>query len=374
MPNEVVENGISHGARPAKQNRRKRKGAMDYASENQADFTVKTILNTGALVDVLVCRFCAVPIGARSDRIKEHLASKRHIKLKREGNLFAEASNVIKMRSNADLGTAFAMSKEKSVDTRSAPSRKTLTSAALKFAMQSEVAETSEQGSSEVHIPNGETPSFSSSVLVSGTPSGTKGFTHLIIKWNKYGKVYRQAFRNFQAGGLFTDVSLVAEGKQIDCHKLVLCAGSEYFLEVLQKETNLHPVILMHKTPFWQLDLLVKYLYKGDILVRQEQLAPLLKTAEQLGIRGLCLTNGPSDSNGPAPGSALDLAVTPNYVFQRSPQAQGANMTLTESAPESTGPQYSANGKNIISEIAFKYATYFMIFTFALKILLLTVT
>jgi len=73
---------LSHGGRPTKGNGRKRKGVDEYASENRIDFTSRSIIRDGQLVRILVCRFCCQSIGARSDRIKEHLASKRHQKLK----------------------------------------------------------------------------------------------------------------------------------------------------------------------------------------------------------------------------------------------------------------------------------------------------
>lgn len=80
---------LSHGGRPTKGNGRKRKGVDEYAAENRVDFTSRSIIRDGQLVRILVCRFCCQSIGARSDRIKEHLASKRHQKLKLEA--FREA-------------------------------------------------------------------------------------------------------------------------------------------------------------------------------------------------------------------------------------------------------------------------------------------
>ncbi|XP_021962314.1 broad-complex core protein isoforms 1/2/3/4/5 isoform X2 [Folsomia candida] len=81
---------LSHGGRPTKGNGRKRKGVDEYAAENRVDFTSRSIIRDGQLVRILVCRFCCQSIGARSDRIKEHLASKRHQKLKLEA--FREAA------------------------------------------------------------------------------------------------------------------------------------------------------------------------------------------------------------------------------------------------------------------------------------------
>ena len=81
---------LTHGGRPCKGNGRKRKGVDEYAAENRIDFTSRSIIRDGQLVRILVCRFCCQSIGARSDRIKEHLASKRHQKLKLEA--FKEAA------------------------------------------------------------------------------------------------------------------------------------------------------------------------------------------------------------------------------------------------------------------------------------------
>ena len=45
------------------------------------------------------------------------------------------------------------------------------------------------------------------------------------------------SFAQIQGNKLFTDVTLVSEdSKQFPAHKLILCAGSEYFLFKTQKK------------------------------------------------------------------------------------------------------------------------------------------
>lgn len=88
--------------------------------------------------------------------------------------------------------------------------------------------------------------------------------------------------------GCFCDVTLACEGQTIKCHRVVLCACSTYFDSLLTNvSTDKDPIIIMRDCKFKDIKWLIEFMYKGEINVEHENLASLLKTAEELRIKGL---------------------------------------------------------------------------------------
>lgn len=84
-----------------------------------------------------------------------------------------------------------------------------------------------------------------------------------------------------------TDVTLGAEQKSIKAHKVVLAACSPYFQSLFIDNPNPSPTVLMRDAKFDDLKALVDFMYHGEVIVGQDQLATLLKTAESLQITQL---------------------------------------------------------------------------------------
>ena len=58
------------------------------------------------------------------------------------------------------------------------------------------------------------------------------------LRWNNFGTTMTSALHSLQEGGDFVDVTLVAEGNQLQAHKLILSACSPYFRDVLKVYFN----------------------------------------------------------------------------------------------------------------------------------------
>ena len=90
----------------------------------------------------------------------------------------------------------------------------------------------------------------------------------------------------------FCDVTLVcSDGKQIQAHKVILSAGSEFFQSLLKQNRNAHPLIYLH-LPHHLLLPLVSFVYLGGCEVEQESIEGFLKTATILGVKGLMAQTG----------------------------------------------------------------------------------
>lgn len=96
-------------------------------------------------------------------------------------------------------------------------------------------------------------------------------------------------FSQLLGRGCFCDVTLACEGQTIRAHRVVLCACSTYFENLL---TNCYseekdPIIIMHDARYDDIKCLIEFMYKGEINVEHGALTSLLKTAEDLRIKGL---------------------------------------------------------------------------------------
>merc|ERR1719282_464198 len=100
-----------------------------------------------------------------------------------------------------------------------------------------------------------------------------------------------------------TDVVLSAGGQMYPAHKLVLCICSTYFQELFFKTQN--PAMQFNNTIIYlkdvdptHLQLLLTYMYRGEVDVSENLLTDFLKTASGLRVRGL---TGTDTRNAPAP-------------------------------------------------------------------------
>ncbi|XP_042225829.1 uncharacterized protein LOC121868894 isoform X2 [Homarus americanus] len=84
-----------------------------------------------------------------------------------------------------------------------------------------------------------------------------------------------------------TDCTLMADGQFIQAHRLVLATCSEAFEEMFKTVTQANPVVVLRDISIQELRGLINYMYKGETLVKSNDLPGLLKAATQLKIKGL---------------------------------------------------------------------------------------
>lgn len=83
------------------------------------------------------------------------------------------------------------------------------------------------------------------------------------------------------------DVTLAAEGRQLQAHKVVLSACSSYFQSLFTTNPCKHPIVILKDVEYNDLKTMVDFMYYGEVNVSTEQLPQILKTAEMLKIKGL---------------------------------------------------------------------------------------
>uniref|UniRef100_A0A8D8XEQ1 Broad-complex core protein isoform 6 n=1 Tax=Cacopsylla melanoneura TaxID=428564 RepID=A0A8D8XEQ1_9HEMI len=111
---------------------------------------------------------------------------------------------------------------------------------------------------------------------------------HYCLRWNNYQSIMTPLFHHLLRTEAFVDVTLACNEQSLKAHKVVLSACSSYFQKLLIENPCKHPTIIMPHVCFTDLKFIIEFVYRGEIDVSQTELQSLLKTADQLKIKGLC--------------------------------------------------------------------------------------
>lgn len=88
-------------------------------------------------------------------------------------------------------------------------------------------------------------------------------------------------------------MTLSCEGRFYNVHRLVLSICSDYFDAVLEHTPCKHPYIILKDVKAEDLEALLSFMYLGEVSITHNDLERLIKTAEQLCIKGLAVPDEP---------------------------------------------------------------------------------
>jgi len=109
------------------------------------------------------------------------------------------------------------------------------------------------------------------------------------LRWNDYEKKYAETFRTLREDVHFADVTLACEGHSVKAHRIILCACSSYFQNILKSiNPAQHPVLLLSDVRLGDMTALMDFIYFGQVNITQDSLQSFLKVADKLKIKGLC--------------------------------------------------------------------------------------
>ena len=170
------------------------------------------------------------------------------------------------------------------------------------------------------------------------TNQGNQGLPHNIVhqqptevclRWNSYHSNMQNSFPSLLDTEQFVDVTLACEGRSLKCHKMILSSCSDYLADLLRENPCQHPIILMKDLKFWEVEALVKFMYRGEVNVAHDKLPQLLNAAEALQVKGLAGPN-PSSQN---PKPPLLIPQSKPVAAQPVPRAP----TETKEKPSASG-------------------------------------
>ncbi|KAK3919419.1 Protein tramtrack, beta isoform [Frankliniella fusca] len=133
---------------------------------------------------------------------------------------------------------------------------------------------------------------------MSNTPNPKMSAQEYCLRWKYHHSNLQQMFSNLLERESYTDVTLACEGKTLKAHKMVLSACSTYFDSIFSEYSEKNPIVILKDVKFMDMKSLVNFMYRGEINVQNSHLSSLLKTAEDLRIKGLAQMSWPAEGPG----------------------------------------------------------------------------
>jgi len=113
------------------------------------------------------------------------------------------------------------------------------------------------------------------------------------LKWDNHLSSTLSEIQDLLANEMFVDVTLVCEeaggeGRpkhhRLRAHKAILSNCSRYFEQMLRENPCKHPVIVLKDFQRWEVEALLDFMYRGQVMVRPERIETLLKAADALQV------------------------------------------------------------------------------------------
>ncbi|XP_050446444.1 uncharacterized protein LOC126849037 isoform X1 [Cataglyphis hispanica] len=112
------------------------------------------------------------------------------------------------------------------------------------------------------------------------------------FKWNDYQNHLSDVVRQLLEEDCMVDVTLSAAGQRIHAHRIVLCACSTLFKEVLSQVTEDYPTIILSDISPQNVKSIIEFIYHGEVRIPVDNINSLLEAAQSLKISGLVDING----------------------------------------------------------------------------------
>ena len=118
------------------------------------------------------------------------------------------------------------------------------------------------------------------------------------LKWNDFQRTVSSSFKILRNEKDFFDVTLVSDDEsQVSAHKLLLSSCSSFFKSLLRKSSNQHPIIYLSGIDSENLNMVIDYIYHGEVQIYEDKLDIFLGVARKLKIEGLQSSDDPHLSN-----------------------------------------------------------------------------
>jgi len=109
----------------------------------------------------------------------------------------------------------------------------------------------------------------------------------LCVRWNDFEANFSVAFRDLREAKELFNVTLACDEDQIQAHKVILAACSPLFHSILQRNPHDHPLLYFKDVKLSNLQLVLDFMYNGEVKVAKEELISFLAAAGELKVKGL---------------------------------------------------------------------------------------
>jgi len=107
------------------------------------------------------------------------------------------------------------------------------------------------------------------------------------LKWNDYSSNLEKSFRDLRTEKILFDVTLACENTQVEAHKVVLSACSNFFKDIFKNNPHPHPLLYLRGIKLCQLTSLLDFMYNGEVNMGQSDLTEFLAVSGDLEVKGL---------------------------------------------------------------------------------------
>ena len=114
------------------------------------------------------------------------------------------------------------------------------------------------------------------------------------LRWNDHHSIFFRTAESLCRDDHLTDITLSCGKKEFSAHKLVLSVCSSYFKDLFtpkqstkNRPANSAAIVYLKDVKSEHMELLLNFMYRGEINVDENELMDLLATAKGLQIRGL---------------------------------------------------------------------------------------
>ena len=142
----------------------------------------------------------------------------------------------------------------------------------------------------------------------------------MICPWNEFQSCTRDVFINLLEDTHFTDVTLACEDdKQLKAHKVILSACSTFFNKTLVRNPHDNLLIYLKGIRYKELEAIIKFIYLGQISIKEEDLESFMKAAKELQIKELLCNSLSNEEVQPNFNGASDNFLTNDSIIFNEP-------------------------------------------------------
>jgi len=132
-----------------------------------------------------------------------------------------------------------------------------------------------------------------------------------MLQWHEHHTSFFRLMEELCREQSLTDVTITCGDVSLEAHSLILGASSPILRSILAKgEGKKQTLHFMDMNPY-HMQLLLQYMYRGEISVPQNELGPLMTSARSLQIKGLTSTTVPPSTAATGPGPPPILPTQP---------------------------------------------------------------
>ena len=122
---------------------------------------------------------------------------------------------------------------------------------------------------------------------------------NIAVQWKDYRTSFTKSFGALRNEKDFFDVTLVSDDEvHVSAHKLILSTCSQFFKNILRKNTHSHPLLYLSGVNSNDLLNVMDYIYQGEVMVPQKHFEQFLKVSQKLQLDGLLQKEEGSKKNG----------------------------------------------------------------------------